>query len=182
MAKQYLIWKDRNCNGINPEWISLTGKEFFEFIHKDENNGRFFIKLPSLGDGDDTIYIETTKEKYKKSENKRKAESKKKKYKNLFQEVSFNISNENDDLCLYESIGLLDESFEEKIENSIMLDNLNKALNNLSFDELEIISLYYFTDGATERSVAQQLGISQPTFNYRKEKVLKKLKDFFYQN
>ena len=68
MAKKFLVWKDKNCNGVNPEWLFLTGDEFYEFIQKEENKGRHFIKMPPMDKGDDEITIEATKEEYDKAE------------------------------------------------------------------------------------------------------------------
>ncbi len=179
MSKQYLIWKDRNCNGINPEWISLTGKEYFEFLHKEENKGRFFIKIPSLGDGDDTITIETTKEKHDKAEADRKEEARKLEYKKKFVTFSFDVTDEANDLMIYELLGNMQDDLEETMEKTILLEKLPKALESLTDKEREIIDLYYFTDGATEQSVAKKLGIPQQTLNSRKLAILKKLKNFF---
>ena len=44
MTKKYFIWKDSECNGMNPEWIELTGEEFYKFINTPQNSGRKFIK------------------------------------------------------------------------------------------------------------------------------------------
>jgi hypothetical protein len=44
MANMFFVWKDPNCNGVNPEWIQMTGKQFHEFITRPENQKRKFIK------------------------------------------------------------------------------------------------------------------------------------------
>ena len=31
MKSIFLVWKDKNCNGENPEWIYMKENEFFEF-------------------------------------------------------------------------------------------------------------------------------------------------------
>lgn len=43
MKKIFFRWKDENCNGINTEWVEMTGKEFLEFKRKPENKHRKFI-------------------------------------------------------------------------------------------------------------------------------------------
>lgn len=43
--KYYLVWKDATCNGVNPEWIFMTGKDFYKFIKKTENKNRNFMTL-----------------------------------------------------------------------------------------------------------------------------------------
>ena len=53
---------------------------------------------------------------------------------------------------------------------------LNQALEKPSDEERYLITqLFYF--GRTERSLAEQLGVSQYTVNRNKHKILKKLKD-----
>ena len=44
MANMFLVWKNPDCNGVNPEWIQMTGKQFHEFITRPENQKRKFIK------------------------------------------------------------------------------------------------------------------------------------------
>ena len=63
--------------------------------------------------------------------------------------------------------------FDEAVLIKIMLD---QALEKLSDEERYLITqLFYF--GRTERSLAEQLGVSQYTVNRNKHKILKKLKD-----
>ena len=65
MAKKYLVWKDRNCNGINPEWIEMTGEEFYAFISKDENKKRRFIVLNNrICEDADVIIMEANEEEF----------------------------------------------------------------------------------------------------------------------
>ena len=45
MESIFLVWKDKNCNGENPEWIHMTAKEFFEFKQKPENSERKFVQV-----------------------------------------------------------------------------------------------------------------------------------------
>ena len=52
MSSQFYVWKDRNCNGIDPEWVQLTGREYFRFIKDPVNKGRCFVMLGNGGDSD----------------------------------------------------------------------------------------------------------------------------------
>ena len=66
-----------------------------------------------------------------------------------------------------------DSDFQDGTILKIMLD---EALAKLSDEERHLITqLFYF--GRTERSLAEQLGVSQYTVNRNKHKILKKLKD-----
>lgn len=63
--------------------------------------------------------------------------------------------------------------FDEAVLIKIMLD---QALEKLSDEERYLITqLFYF--GRTERSLAEELGVSQYTVNRNKHKILKKLKE-----
>ena len=46
--KRYFAWKDAGCNGIDPEWIEISGEEFA--LLKKENPQRRFI--PSYNEDD----------------------------------------------------------------------------------------------------------------------------------
>ncbi len=46
MASMYFVWKDPNCNGVNPEWIHMTRKQFNLFVNEPRNAKRKFIKIP----------------------------------------------------------------------------------------------------------------------------------------
>ena len=68
MKSIFLVWKDKNCNGENPEWIHMTAKEFFEFKQKPENSERKFVQVEdkNLSSKYSVIFIEANKELYKK--------------------------------------------------------------------------------------------------------------------
>ena len=46
MASKYFVWKDPNCNGVNPEWIQITRNQFNLFVNEPMNIKRKFIKVP----------------------------------------------------------------------------------------------------------------------------------------
>lgn len=61
MSKKYFIWKDHSCNGVNPEWIELSGSEFYQFINKPENKTRRFEVLDNrICDDADVLTFEVT--------------------------------------------------------------------------------------------------------------------------
>lgn len=176
MAKQFLVWKDRNCNGVNPEWLSLTGEEFYEFIRKEENKNRRFIKMPPIDKGEDEIIIEANEVEYMKWLKEYKRSLYLYETKKNVEVVSVNVFTDEDNADLYEKIASDEKSVEEVVEKSILVGKLHKALEQFSEEEKEIIRLYYFTDDATERSVAAQLGVSQPALHKKIKKNMKKLK------
>lgn len=74
MSNKYFIWKDEKCKGINPEWLEISGKEFYRLVSKPENAHRKFIKEPidpeniSMG----FFVLEVTKDNYNKFDALRK--------------------------------------------------------------------------------------------------------------
>ena len=69
MKSIFLVWKDKNCNGENPEWIYMKANEFFEFKKLPENADRRFVQVGDKKSSlDDTvIFIEANEDLYKKS-------------------------------------------------------------------------------------------------------------------
>ena len=176
MAKQFLVWKDRNCNGVNPEWLSLTGEEFYEFIRKEENKGRRFINMVPLDKGEDGYIIEANEEMYKKHRDEKRHAQYIKEFKSMYETVSVYTYADEDNASLYDKTSTDDISIEEGIEHAMLLGKLNEALAMLDKDELGIIKLYFFTEGTTERFAANMLGISQPAFHKKMKKIIEKLK------
>ena len=176
MAKKFLVWKDKNCNGVNPEWLFLTGDEFYEFIQKEENKDRHFIKMPPIDKGEDEIIIEATKETYDKSEKERKRANYVIQEMMKFETVSVYTFADEDNASLYDKTAANEESIEEVVEKTMLIGKLYEAIEQLTEEEREIIKLYYFTDGATDISAAAKLGIPRMTFRNKKKKILEKLK------
>ena len=69
MKSIFLVWKDKNCNGENPEWIYMKANEFFEFKKLPENADRRFVQVGDQKSSleDTVIFIEANEELYKKS-------------------------------------------------------------------------------------------------------------------
>lgn len=182
MGTKYLIWKDKDCQGVNPEWLFLSGKDFFDFIKSEQSNGRYFIKQPALDDEDDNIVIEGTKEQYIKAETERKHHKYLVQQSTKYETVSVYTFEDEDNVSLYDKQPSNDISIEEIIETILMTERLQDILRFLSPEENRLLKLYYFSDNTTERSIADIMGVSQPTLNYKKDCVLAKIKKFFYQN
>jgi RNA polymerase sigma factor (sigma-70 family) len=64
---------------------------------------------------------------------------------------------------------------EKLVEVKMQIEALNRALDNLSPDEREIIQALFYEE-ITQRDLAKKLNISQGAVFRRKEKILKKLK------
>ena len=67
---------------------------------------------------------------------------------------------------------------DEIVEDRVMLDMLMSALDRLDAGERDLINAIFF-DGKSEREVATETGIPNPTIHSRKTAILKKLKNYF---
>lgn len=185
MAKKYLVWKDRNCNGISPEWIEMTGEEFYAFISKDENKKRRFIVLNNrICEDADVIIMEANEAEYRKNKGERNHEEYLDRYESqiLFIPLSAPLF-ENADLC-YEDI-LADDA--EPTEELLLRKEKNSLLreffDTLSCEEQELLDwLYVRNQGRKESVLAREHGVSKQTLNDRKMRIRKKLKIFLGQN
>lgn len=76
MSNKYFVWKDPNCNGVNPEWIQMTSKLFKAFISEPENAKRKFIRIPIDPDvrSKGCYVLETTPDGYRKWDADRRRE------------------------------------------------------------------------------------------------------------
>ena len=182
MGTKYLIWKDKDCQGVNPEWLFLSGKEFFDFIKSEQSKGRYFIKQPALDDDDDTIIIEGTKEQYLKAEIERKHHKYLMEQSAKYETVSAYSYTDEDGCNIYDKVPSKDILPEDCVISTLMLNRLKEIIEFLTPEEVEIVKMYFFTDEATERSIANNSGILQQTLHKRKKNVLIKMKKFFCQN
>ena len=67
---------------------------------------------------------------------------------------------------------------EDIVIKHIMTEELHRCLGLLNADERALINALFFA-GMTEERYAEQIGVVQKTVNYRKYKVLEKLKKLF---
>lgn len=185
--KRYFVWKDANCNGINPEWIELSGRQFKEFVKRPENKNRYFIKFNEDEEDTFTSVIEATKERFLEydRERKKKAYNRKKCFDEHFLFVDLEeILYYDDDGPVTRADTIVDEDayVEPNSEEQLIL-NLHEALKTLSPEERRLIDLLFLqNDGKSEVKIARELGVPQQTLNYRKNVILKKLRAWFGRN
>ena len=70
------------------------------------------------------------------------------------------------------------ESVEDVVIRKLVVDKLHTALIQLTKEERDFICALFF-DEKTESEVAKGLGVSQQAVHKRKNRILKKLKNFF---
>ncbi len=69
------------------------------------------------------------------------------------------------------------ESVEETVFRRLRYEQLHKAISLLSDDERELVDRLFF-QGQTEREAAAEMGIYRNAIHKRKNRILKKLKNF----
>lgn len=188
MSKQFYVWKDRNCNGIDPEWVQLTGREYFRFIKDPANKGRHFVLLDNGGDSDaGIIYMEATPEEYKKwrSEYRSHVRWRKQNLEFIEEQMSLDAPTEDDeetdlyDVVPDESVNVADE-----VTNQLDLEILREALKTLSHEEIQLVNELFSEEsgGLSMRKLAASWNVANTTLIYRREKIFEKLQNFFVQN
>ena len=181
MAKKYYRWKDENCNGIDPEWVQMTGTQFKAF--KDNNKSRKFIVIGDEALDDDILFMEATPEQYKiwKHNNNRAEYCKRLEYQVGVRFVSFDEEiDETEELTRHEVIADETVDIEQDTFRSEMFLKLKAALKTLTQEEYDLIFAMFLSDiPITERAYAAKLGISGVAVHKRKTAILNKLKNFF---
>lgn len=182
METQYFVWKDPNCNGVNPEWVQLTRKQYLALVNDPKNSHRHFARLLS-GDCEEAgiLVMEATERVYKECEEARLREKYLREIGEEYREsvVSLNAPVPDCEDWLFEDI-VSDPNIDTAAEaiHQVDLVKLRAALDKLTPEELEIINALFLEnpDRRGERAIAKDLGIPRMTLCDRKRKILKKLK------
>lgn len=183
--KYYLIWKDVNCNGVNPEWVFMTGKDFYKFIKNPDNKNRYFMTLDDRICKDaDIITMECTKEKYQEWRIEKHHEEYLDKYEREREFISINSYIPDSESMTYEEV-IADESVD--IEDDLMRVVKNQLLKEFfeglsEKEKILINNLFIENKGLNELEVSKKLGIPRKTLNNKKLKLRKKLKNFLAKN
>ena len=183
--KYYLVWKDETCNGVNPEWIFMTGKDFYKFIRKPENKKRYFMTLDDRVCKDaDIITMECTKEKYQEWRVKKHHEEYLDKFEREYKFISINSYIPDSESMTYEEV-IADEcvDIEDDLMRVVKNQLLKEFFEGLSEKEKILINVLYIeNNGKNEFEIAKEKGIAQQTLNNRKLALRKKLKNFLGKN
>ncbi len=182
MAKKYLVWKDRTCNGKNPEWQEMKGREFFRFLNSDESQGRYFILLDNdICREADVIFIEATEEQYAHWYREYCHHSYLKKDAQQFQHLSLDVFCTDEESSVFQDFMMdMDSEFESGVIQDNLLMLLPHALSTLSELGREAILLKYFEyPMLSDEEIAKRIGVEHMTFCKRKKRALTALKNFF---
>ena len=182
MAKKYYRWKDENCNGINPEWVEMTGTEFLAFKRKPENKHRRFIEYIDEFLETDTIVLEATRQKYNEWHS---VDSNRKRNIIAYIEMGYTTVSmdeeidEQEEITLHEAVADKSVDVEESAILSYRIDKMHEAIAMLSEDEADLIyALYLNKPNMTERSYARQKGVSGVAIHKKKVIILEKMREF----
>lgn len=201
MSNQFFIWKDAKCNGKDPVWIELSGDDFLKFIQQPENSQRKFVK--EYFDEDNKALgfykFEVTEENFRKWDAKRKKSersedvlvaNKKKKYisekenadkrvvKSIPTVVSFDAPlDEDEETNLYDIVPDGVNAY-EKIENSLLINDLRRASRSFSKSERKVLDWVVFNnpENKTEAQIATEHNVSQQYISKTMQKIIKKFK------
>lgn len=135
-----------------------------------KENGKFYIAL----NGEKYEVSQEVHDAFYQEERKEKYIAEKDQTHNVF---VLNISGmeELEVECDQEILSSPEASFEDQLIAKEMKDHLHQCLQMLPRAERELINAIYF-DGETETTYARRTGFSQPTVNYRRKKILAKLR------
>jgi len=180
MKTRYLIWKNFSCNGVNPDWQELSGKDFFALVRSVDGKGRFFVKLPSTEvDGNDgAIVMETTKEYYAEWKREKNHADYIRSFSKDRTTVSYHAMTSDDGECFGEEL-LADYDSDAEIQ-FFKAHRLEMALSTLTAEEQEIVHHIHISEKrGTIRSYGSQTGLSKSTVSRKRQAIYKKLKTFF---
>lgn len=184
MGRKYYI-KDENGTVLSSDGKTkfkvVEGAALYKYLQSDERKEKYFYCYKD--DNDDVIGVECTCEQYMEFE----CERGRRKYLRLidkemgYEKVSldFSIQLDDDDVSIIESIEDENADIEKIYDRQEMIEKIIEVLDSLSKEERDLITeLYLSTDPKTEREYAEKIGITQPTVNYRKMRILEKIKKF----
>lgn len=194
VRKVFYRWK----NAVDHTWVEMTGKEFFEFVKGEEGKKHFFISEVDPYHEADTIVHEATENDFKKwdSERERYWQLRKdmrdssesdgeKKHRRKMPLINNIISLDtriecdvdDESISLHDIVADPDSLFEDELIAKMIVREMMKTL--LPEEKEVIIALFFDNpDNLSERQVAQKIGVSQKNFNRRKNRALKKFKEF----
>ncbi len=169
MSKIYFVMNNRE--NLSEGYREVSEEEFRNYIESfSEDDRAYFINLGyALMETDEagyrSFYKEYRRERYVNEEAQRAGL------------VSLNAldTDEFDGTSIVEDTS---EPVEEKILRKLMIEKLPEAIAVLNDEEKELLEMIYF-DGMSERQITEVTGIARTTINYRRNRILKKLSDFF---
>lgn len=179
MSKRYFVWKNRECNGINPEWLEISGLEFYELLKEEPK--RYFKRIDDgIEDGADMLIFETTYDDYKEWHRKQERKRRRKKVNQKTEMKTVHLEDliQDADYTYEDLISEDSDSVESKALRQYNLELLKNAIEDLNQKERDAVEIMLeaYIQNISERSVCRRKGIDQGTFMYRKKMIINRLK------
>ena len=182
MKTTYWIWKDASCNGINPDWQELNGREFYAFVRSPEAQGRYFVRLESTepDNSDGEIVMEATKANYDDWRREKNHTDYLRRAEEGIEIISYHGLVGDDGAYGEELLEDTNQNVEEDFMQSADLQLLKQAMARLTKAERHMIAhLYLLENPLTEREYSALTGIPCLTVHDRKKRILGKLQKFY---
>lgn len=186
MANKYYIWKDQNCNGTSPDWIEISGTQFYA-LGNDKTQKRYFKRIDDgVEDGADVLIMETTYEEYKdwhkKQESKRRKKKRQEQYKP--QVISLDELTSDSEFTYSEVIPDTSVNVEDEVLANIENAMIREIIASLSDEEKQIFKIVKqaIEEQTSERQICREMGIDREAFRYKREKIFKMIRKSFPQN
>jgi len=184
MSRKYYI-KDENGTVLSSDGQTrfkvIEGAELYSYLNSESGKDKYFYRFKD--DNGDVIGIECTEDVYKAHENERRHIAYLMQQKEIrgFSKISASlmVQEAETEVELIETIEDENADIEKIYDRQEMIEKIIEALESLSKEERDLITeLFLSTEPKTEREYAEKIGITQPTVNYRKMKILEKIKKF----
>lgn len=183
MKKRFFAWKDANCDGKNPKWIEMSGKEFYAFKQLPGNYDRKFVALSDADGLTDTVFLETTKSEYDRWHSGEGRKRRKKRRMSKYKYLLLSLDTVVNESCGYTFNDVLpDDSadIEDEVITECLIEQLPEAISSLSGKEKKLIMDLFLgsEERLSVRQIAENQGIPPTTLHDRKVAVLKKIKKY----
>ena len=164
------------------KFMRLCSREAYDYLCSAEGKKKRFMKTGASEDGGETVFVEVPDaylKKHREAERREQYVSDSKRDSGfLFLSLSDLRSAEND-FRIESILTDTDADVEEWVLRKEELDLLRKALKMLTADERKLIERLYLSDRpVSERQLSREWNIPQTTLQYRKQKVLLKLRKY----
>lgn len=163
-------------------FIKLSGRAAYEYLKTEECNAKRFMKTSSFEETGDVEWVEVPAccmRQHRQSERREQYMS------DCIEEsgfitISFYATEDDESTDVASGEELIadpDCDVEEQALRNITIDTLREALATLTEDEMWLVTQLYLADGyMSDCELSKASGIARTTINYRKRRVLKKLK------
>lgn len=166
-------------------FMRLSGKAAYDYLSTEEGKQKYFMKTSAYEDGGELEWIEVPEALVSQHLKDKRREQ----YvsdcieDSGFVTISFYAAADDEDTDVASGEELIEDptcNVEMQALQNIDIAALRSALKKLTPEEMWLVERLFLSSYPTnENRLSKELGITQSTLNYRKRKVLNKLKNFF---